>query len=147
MKRHKSALIVVLYIAFLVTGYYLWELWGKRPPAIPSTSETVEISLRDPGSGRVIVEKTIEDKTAIGNLAALFSRGQTYRDHKCASIGEISFIGKTGSKMLEVLPGHDSGKFEFRFEGRMFTLPRDEYIAGLVASGIDAGDVRLDGHP
>ena len=48
---------------------------------------------------------------------------------------------------LNILPGHDSGKYEFRFDGGIYRLPRDSYINSLVAAGIERDDIRLDGHP
>jgi hypothetical protein len=75
------------------------------------------------------------------------ARAKSCRDHKCASIGIISFISGTDKKTLNTLPGHDPGKYGFRFDGGIYRLPRDSYINSLVATGIERDDIRLDGHP
>ncbi len=105
------------------------------------------ISLYEPYSEDLIVEKTISDQGTIGALIKVLSGAKSCSDHKCSSIGKISFLSGSSVKVLKILPGHDSAKYEFRYEGKIFNLSRIAYIDALVAAGIDRKDIRLDGHP
>lgn len=146
MKRFKSALIVIFYIGFLVLGFYLWGLWGKKSPALPVQPELIKIVLYEVYPSKVSVEKIITDRDAIQGLLDLFTKGESCGDHKCASVGDIYFISGDDSKVLNVLPGHDLEMYEFRYNGRMFCLPRESYIDGLMSVGVAREDVVLDAH-
>lgn len=142
MKRRRKILIVVVGL-----GIVLFLFLRKRSPSIPDASESVLISLREPYTNELIVEKTISDPGAIAALSETFSSARSSSDHKCSSIGLISFITGKGEITLKVLPGHNTEKYEFRLDGVMYRLSRESYIATLVAAGIDRDDIRLDEHP
>ena len=141
MKRRSIVLLVVIF------GALGWYFLSGKPPSIPSTAETVVVLLREPYTGDLIVEKTISDSSVIAALAESLSRAKSGSDHKCASIGTISFTSDAETAELKVLPGHNTGRYEFRLDGELFILPRSSYIDSLVAAGIDRDDIRLDGHP
>ena len=142
MKRRRTILIVAVGLGILV--FYFMR--GKSP-LIPISSESVQISLREPYTGELIVEKTISDPSLIEAMAETFSGARSSSDHKCSSIGAISFTSETGKTTLNVLPGHNTEMYEFRLDGEMYRLPRARYIDSLVAAGIDRDDIRLDEHP
>ncbi len=136
--------ILILVVSF--GGLAVYFLRGTSPP-IPKSSKTVKISLREPYTRKLIVEKTISDQKVIQIMAGTFSSARSCQDHKCASIGTISFISEAGTRSLEVLPGHDASRYEFRVDGDIYCLLRESYINGLVAAGIARDDIRLDEHP
>ena len=142
MKHRKT--ILLLLVCF---GGAAWYFLSVKSPSIPGSARTVTISLREPYSDELIVEKTLSDRNAIQTMARIFSRARSCRDHKCASIGTISFIAEAGTISLEVLPGHNADKYEFRVDGGIYQLPRESYIHSLVSAGIDRDDIRLDEHP
>jgi len=142
MKKLRTILIVIVGLSVVLFFF----LRGKSP-SIPSSSERVLISLHEPYTGDLIVEKTISDADTITALAETFSGARSSSDHKCSSIGAISFITQNGKTTLEVLPGHNTAKYEFRLDGVMYRLSRETYVDVLVAAGIDRYDIRLDGHP
>lgn len=142
MKKRKTTLIIALGL-----GIVLLLLLRGKPPLLPDFSERVLISLREPYTGELIVEKTISDPIAISALAKTFSSARSCSDHKCLPIGAISFITETEATTLKVLPGHNPRKYEFRLDGKMYRLSRDYYVDSLVAAGIDRDDIRLDEHP
>jgi len=143
----KMKLRLVTFLIIVGVGVISWYFLNSKSPSIPRSSKTVMISLREPYKGGLIVEKTISDPSVIAAVAESFSRAKPSSDHKCASIGTISFHSESGTTTLEVLPGHDTGRYEFRLDGEMYSLPRSSYIDSLVAVGIDLNDIRLDGHP
>ena len=142
MKRLRTLLIFVVGL-----GIVLFLFLRGKSPSIPSSSESVLISLREPYTGDLIVERKISDPNVIRSMAETFSSARSGGDHKCSSIGEISFITETGETTLKVLPGHNAGMYEFRLDGEMYRLSRESYIETLVAAGIDRDDIRLDEHP
>jgi len=142
MKRRKIILIGVVGLGIFV----IYFLRGEAP-SMPISSESVRIFLREPYTGELIVEKTISEPSVIVDMSETFSKARSSRDHKCSSIGVISFISETGTTSLKVLPGHNTRMYEFRLDGKMYRLPRESYIGSLVAAGIDRDDIRLDGHP
>lgn len=139
MKKRKTKLIVALGL-----GIVLFIFLRGKSPSLPDLSESVLISLREPDTHELIVEKTISEPNAIAALVKTFSSARSGSDHKCASIGAISFITKTGKSTLEILPGHNPAKYEFRLDGVMYNLSRDSYVDALVAAGINRDDIRLD---
>ena len=141
--RRKAIIVIVFGCLVLLVAAQL----RGRPPALPESSETMTISLYEPYSENLIVEKTISDQGTIEALINVLSRAKSCSDHKCSSIGEISFLTGSDAKVLKILPGHDTAKYEFRFEGKIYNLSRIAYINALVAAGIDRKDIRLDGHP
>ena len=142
MKRRWTILIVVACLGIIV-----FILIREKSPSIPDSAESALISLREPYTGDLIVEKTISDSSVIRAMAETFSSAKSSSDHKCSSIGHISFIAKSGTTTLKVLPGHNTSMYEFRLDGVMYRLARESYIEALVAAGIDRDDIRLDGHP
>jgi hypothetical protein len=143
MKKMKRRSVVLL----IILGAFAWHFLSWKSPSIPSLAETAVITLREPYTGELIVKKTISDPSVIAALAESLSRAKSGSDHKCASIGTISFATETASADLEILPGHDAGRYEFRLDGELYVLARSSYIDSLVAAGIDREDIRLDGHP
>ncbi len=139
-----KAIIVIVFgcLVLLVAA----QLRG-RPPSLPQRSEAITITLDEPNSEDLIVEKTISDQGKIEALIGGLSGAKSCSDHKCSSIGTITILTSSGAKVLKVLPGHDSAKYEFRFEGKIYNLPRTAYINALIAAGIDRKDIVLDGHP
>lgn len=142
MKRRTTILILVVCLGGLV----LYFRSGK-PPSIPTTSRAVTISLSEPFTRELIVERTITDQQVIQSMSRTFARARMCRDHKCASIGTITFVLEGGLVALDVLPGHDASHYEFRLDGHIYRLPREVYIGSLVAAGIDPADIRLEEHP
>ena len=142
MKRRSKILILVGFLAMI-----LYSFVTEKSPSLPDSSESVLISLREPVTDELIVEKTISDLGAIATLAKTFSSARSSSDHKCSSIGEITFITDAGKTTLNVLPGHDTEKYEFRLDGVMYRLSRESYVETLVRAGIDRDDIRLDEHP
>ena len=114
---------------------------------MPTSADRVTISLLEPYTDELIVEKTVSDPTAITSMLETFSTAKSRLDHKCGSIGTISFISKSGVTTLNVLPGHNPEWYEFRLLGKLYKLDRARYIDSLVATGISHEDIRLDGHP
>ncbi|MDF1740418.1 MAG: hypothetical protein P1U86_14755 [Verrucomicrobiales bacterium] len=139
-----KAIIVIVFgcLVLLVAA----QLRG-RPPSLPRGSEAITISLYEPYSEDLIVEKTISDQGKIEALVGVLSGAKSSGDHKCPSIGTISLLTSSGTGVLKVLPGHDSARYEFRFEGGIYSLPRVAYIDALVAAGIDRKDILLEGTP
>lgn len=144
MKKTKRRSIVLLGVVFGALG---WYLLSRKSPSIPKTAKTVVVTLREPYTGDLIVKRTISDSSAIAALADSLSRAKSGSDHKCASIGTISFTSEAETAELKILPGHNTERYEFRLDGELYVLPRSSYIDSLVAVGIDRDDIRLDEHP
>ena len=143
MRKIKWISIVLLAIL----GSLGWYFFSKKSPSIPSSASEVVITLYEPYKGDLIVKKTISDAPTIAALASSLSAAKSGSDHKCASIGTISFTSEAETTALRILPGHDAEKYEFRIDGDLYVLPRSSYIDSLIAAGIDRDDIRLDGHP
>lgn len=137
-------IILIGFGCLILLGVY--PLVGKSP-SLPVSAKTITISQSEPYSSDLIVEKTIADQKIIEELLTVLSGAKSCSEHKCSSIGDIAFLSKENVRVLEVLPGHDPSKYEFRFEGGIYKLSRDAYIDALVAAGIDHVDIHLDGHP
>ncbi len=141
--RRKAIIVIVFGCLVLLAAAQL----RGRPPSLPESTETVTISLYESSPEKRIVEKTISDQDKIEALISVLSGAKSCSDHKCPSIGEISLLSSSGVKVLKLLPGHDSAKYEFRYEGGIFHLSRTAFIDALVAAGIDRQDIPLDGIP
>ncbi|MCF6312935.1 MAG: hypothetical protein L3J39_10840 [Verrucomicrobiales bacterium] len=141
----KLKLFYLCLIFSLILSF--WILWKQRGPSFPENPYMAKLTLREPYSQKLIVEKTISDKVPLRILSTLFATGKVGKNHKCSSFGEISFTYQNDEKTLSLLPGHNPQQYEFRYQGRLFTLPKEQYIEALVLAGIEKEDIRLNPHP
>jgi len=78
-----------------------------------------------------------KDANDIQAFIKLVKSGEETKDHRCASVGQIIFERKNGRKSeIMILPGHNADRYEFRHRGKIFSVPRDEFITALKNLGV-----------
>jgi hypothetical protein len=140
-RRYRSVLLA------LVLGAVWLYSQREKSPSIPARAKTVTITLNEPSSGNLIVEKTVSDRAVIDQLVATLSLATSAKEHKCPSLGTITFVTEAATTTVGILPGHDTDFYEFREGGALFQLSRGAFIDCLVAAGVNREEIPLDEHP
>jgi hypothetical protein len=78
------------------------------------------------------------DREAIAALVQVVRSGRETTDHKCGSRGTITFQRPKGRPVeLRFLPGHHAEWYEFRSGGKVYRVPRAEFVAAMRRVGVD----------
>lgn len=132
-------LIVGSFVLLGVAGYF----YLRSPHFSGSAATSIDITMQSPDSptaeSKVLVQASIPNGPACASLFALLRSARFRMDHKCADIGSFTVRyanGKTDT--LAVLPGHDPTRYEFRFGGWLYRLPREQLFQVLRAAGVDS---------
>jgi hypothetical protein len=81
---------------------------------------------------------TVEDADRIAELLAALKSPELTKEHKCGSRGQIKFIRSNASVVsIEFLPGHHDSHYEFRFDKKLYRVPRAEFVRIMKLFGID----------
>ena len=142
LKRRQLLAPLVFIICGLVSISIVFYIQNRSPKFSGSTPNSIDISIRTPFSeddgSKLVIETSITKLPACKLLFDLLRRARVSKEHKCLHIGSISIHFPDGqTDRLEVLPGHDTSRYEFRFGGRMYSLPREELYHALQAGGVD----------
>lgn len=138
MMRRMSRIILVGAFVAAAGGW-----WFLRPPN-PLKMDAgqvlrVEVVLEpwDENSVRAPVVAS-EGREAIAALVSVVRSGEETRDHKCGSRGIVTFRRSVGVPAeLRFLPGHDDGWYEFRAGGKVYRVPRGEFVAAMRRVGVE----------
>ena len=140
MKKVFTFLVVLGVIYF---GIYFWL---RRSPDIPSSVDSAHVVFLKPYSMTKTADVRINDSVKISAILEVLRSGVAISEHKCASVGMISFDGEE-SFSIGVLPGHNTDYYEFRHDGRIFRVSRKIFIDVLTAAGVKEIGICIDGHP
>jgi hypothetical protein len=140
-------LIFVLLVVSALAGYrYL-----RRPHLSGSVATSIDIVMRSPelleGESKLLLQESIAHDQACSSLLWLLRSARRGSDHKCAAIGTFT-IRYANDKVdtLAVLPGHNPARYEFRFGGGLYCVPREQLFQVLRDAGIDAALMPLSEH-
>lgn len=129
--------IVGLFILLGLSRY----IYIRVPRFSGSTPVTIQITMYSPDElqTNAVIHATITNELAAQSLLR-FLRSARVRllDHKCADVGSFT-IRYQNSKVdtLDFLPGHDVSRYEFRFGGGLYLLPRPQFYQVLRDAGVD----------
>ena len=131
-------LVIGAFVLPGVAGYF----YLRSPHFSGSTATAVDITMRSPISwtagSKVLMQASIIEAPACASLLDLLRSARIHMEHKCADIGVFTIRytnGKTDT--LNFLPGHDPTRYEFRFGGRLYRLPREHFYQVLREAGVD----------
>lgn len=115
----------------------------RSPHFHDSAVVSIELVMRSPdsppGAPVVAVQATVTDERGCRSLFEFLRSARVGLDHKCEALGVLTMQYADGrSDTLDVLPGHDLAKYEFRFGGRMYRMPREPFFEVLRSAGIDS---------
>ena len=91
------------------------------------------------GEGMVVAPGSSSvDPEAIAALLAVLRTGTETQDHKCGSRGVITLRRSLGRSVeLRFLPGHYAEWYEFRYAGKVYRVPRAEFVAAMRQVGVE----------
>jgi len=133
-----GCLFTVGLFIFLGLGRYMYI---RVPRFTGSTPVAIQITMYSPDElqTNAVIQATITNELAAQSLLR-FLRSARVRllDHKCADVGSFT-IRYQNSKVdaLAFLPGHDMNRYEFRFGGGLYLLPRLQFYQVLRDVGVD----------
>jgi predicted RNA-binding Zn ribbon-like protein len=132
----------VLFAAIIALAAIL--AWFFLRPPNPLTMEAnqvrrVEVQFEPWGEDMArLPGAASEDREAIAALVAVVRSGQETPDHKCGSRGAVVFQRSVGlPAVLRFLPGHHAEWYEFRAGGKVYRVPRAEFVAAMHQVGVE----------
>lgn len=133
--------VLLVGVAVVAAGAAVWLFLHPLDPLAVEADQVRRVEVRFEPWGEDMVRQagaTSEDREVIALLVAVIRSGQETRDHKCGSRGVILFERSVGSAAeLHFLPGHDPAWYEFRTGGRVFRVPRAEFVAAMRRVGVE----------
>lgn len=139
MRRRRWLLVTALALGLVAVAG-----WGYfHQPAVgaldPGQVRSVDVRFEPWGEGMVVAPGTSSvDPEAIAALLAVLRTGTETQDHKCGSRGVITLRRSLGrSAELRFLPGHYAEWYEFRYAGKVYRVPRAEFVAAMRRVGVE----------
>jgi hypothetical protein len=137
--RIRSVLVAVLALGLLAFG--AWAAIGPRTGGLPNTNNvhSVDVEFWPWGEDGVMAPGgSSSDPEAVAALVAVIRSAEETRDHKCGSRGVITLRRSLWrSERLEFLPGHHAEWYEFRYGGKIYRVPRAEFVAAMRKIGVE----------
>lgn len=130
-------------LAILCTVYFGIYFWLRRSPDIPSSANSAQVIFLASDLSTRQVDITVSDPSMLTPLIELLDKAEPTGSHKCTSVGAVIFDGEEPFT-IGLLPGHNPNFYEFRFDGRAFKIPRQDFIKILENIGIDQTNVPLN---
>ncbi len=137
--RRKSALVAILALGLLAYG--TWAYF--RSPALQSLNasniRSVDVRFMPWGEDAVAAPGAeSRDPEIIAALVAVLQSAEETQDHKCGSRGVLTLQSSSRrSAQLQFLPGHHEQWYEFRYAGKVYRVPRAEFVAAMKRLGVD----------
>jgi hypothetical protein len=139
MKRKRRLLVVALAVALLVCGW--WAFVRQSPVGAFDVREihAVEVRFEPWGEERAVAPgASSADPVVVAALVAVLRTGTEAEDHKCGSRGIITLQRSPGrSAELRFLAGHHPKWYEFRYAGKLYRVPRAEFVAAMRRLGVE----------
>ena len=87
----------------------------------------------------------VTEPSGVDAILDVLRRGVGQEDHKCAEIGTAAITFGDGQAVtIEILPGHKSENYEFRYQRDNYWVPRDAFLAALEKAGVDITAIPKD---
>jgi hypothetical protein len=131
-------------VAALALGLLVVAGWVYlRQPAVDGLDSSgvraVEVRFEPWGEDMAVSPgSSTADPEAVAALVAVLRSGAETRDHKCPSRGVITLRKSLGQPLeLRFLPGHHADWYEFRYAGKVYRVPRAEFVAAMRRVGVE----------
>lgn len=136
----RGCALILAASAVLGTPCYFYF---RAPHFSGSAPDSIDITMRSPNwppvEPKILVQESLHRRPACASLFAFLKTARVGMDHKCADIGTFTIRYDNGkTDVLSFLPGHDPSRYEFRFSGWLYRLPREEFFQALQDAGVDA---------
>jgi len=137
----RKVTVVLLIIAVLVLVLW-WVRTSDRGVAHVTPGEVLRIEAvlhaMGPEDDAERPTFTTEKESTIAALLASFQTSRRTMDHRCLSVATLRIVHRTGPvDELEILPGHDSQYYEYRYNGKLYRVPRQEFVRACELIGIE----------
>ena len=114
-------------------------------PGGPGRSVRLEICKKSRDRSHPDASFTVTEPRRVDAIVGVFRQGIRQTDHKCADIGRVTITFADGQSVnLEILPGHRSANYEFRYQRETYWVPRDALFAALEEAGVDTEAIPKD---
>ncbi len=135
---------IVLFIALGVGGYF----YLRSPHFSGAVAVSMELAMWPPDGPSALddqpsVQASITNTPACESLLVLLRSARLRMDLcKCGDIGTLKIRYANGTTdTLELLPGHDSASYEFRFGNGLYRLSRERFFQVLRDVGVDTAKI------
>jgi hypothetical protein len=87
----------------------------------------------------------VTEPSSVDAILDVLRQGVAHTDHKCGEIGQAAITFADGQAVtIEILPGHKSENYEFRYQRHNYWVPRDAFFAALETAGVDIAAIPKD---
>lgn len=139
MRRSRRLAVAALALGVIAVGWWMYV----REPALdgldPGDVRAVEVRFEPFGEDLSVAPGFgSADPDAIAALVAVLRSGTETGDHKCGSRGIVTLRRSFGrSPAFRFLPGHHADWYEVRYAGKVYRVPRAEFVAAMRRVGGD----------
>ena len=77
-----------------------------------------------------------QNSKAIAQLVDVLKTAVETKDHRCAARGKVILKSSDRNFELSILPGHNPGRYEFRFNDHIYFVPRNEFVRAMETLGV-----------
>jgi len=136
------AIITVFLLALLVIRNWPW-LFGSKPSFRSDAPAVIDVSVIDwaqiePALRNNAYSKTIDSSSACVKILKVIAGAQKSIEHQCLTAGKITIHYSDGvSVQLGFLPGHHTSRYEFRYNGALYSMPRSQFLDVMQSVGVE----------
>jgi len=136
----------VLFLMLLLLGFVYRQapwLFGSKPIFRTEVPLTIELFIIDwKHEGKDIPMKTIDLPASCTRLIEVMQEARSSSEHQCVDSGSLMFHYRDGQSLqVGILPGHHKSRYEFRYDHKLYSLPRSRFLEALESSGIDISKI------
>jgi len=125
---------------------------SEKSPTLVNLPDAAGKSLRleiypSPDGKRPAASFNVTEPKSVNAILGILWQGVEQTDHKCADIGQakITFADEQ-TVTIEILPGHETEYYEFRYQRKNHRVPRNAFLAALEKAGIDLSAIPKECH-
>lgn len=86
--------------------------------------------------------KVIDSGSLCVNIIKGLAEAQKSVEHQCLTAGKITVqYADGGSLQLGFLPGHYPKRYEFRYNGALYSLPRSQFLDVMQSAGVEKSEI------
>lgn len=123
---------MMLSLCFLCGGMFGESPLARLDPDVITEVRVEDAPWKETESFASIV---CQDKEPIESLVAVLKKATPASDHRCAPRWRLTLTSEA-DVVLDMLPGHDDAKYEFRFNNRLYGVSRPEFIQAMQRIGL-----------
>ena len=145
--RMALAAFLLVVVALTIVSYF--RGWSPTLVNLPDGSgRSLRLEIYKSYDGKhPAASFNVTEPSSVDAILDVLRQGVGQTDHKCGEIGKAAITFADGQAVtIEILPGHKSEKYEFRYQRHNYWVPRDAFFVALEKAGVDIAAIPKDSH-